>query len=386
MKCKKARRLLSEYLDNDLDKATGKQVQQHLSDCDACRNEFLGLRTTKETVGQIEPLSAPEDFLFQVHKKILQESGSKKILKILTWPFRIRLPFQFATATALTVLLVVWINVKFSESPLHMAPKKQEKLEQVDSMDTPGMPKIETVSDKDAGDKATPVKKEAVPPSAMSQSTPAPLGERSVTAPVAEKMAYAPKADSGDRENIPAAIVGASDLEEMKQPSVVEWVLKIRPSETLQPEPDIKTRNKKRYPLFVPMQKMREGGMEENTMEHLRESEEIESKSSSVNAEKELSEIKGERLRSDTGEMNQWMVMIRTAAEKFGGRSISIKKVDGDAEDMSHSTHLIEMEMPLENQKAFYEELSMTEQFKMQKAISPDKWGMTSFIRIRLVH
>ena len=380
MKCKQIRQLLSEYMDNDLDEATEKQVAQHLSVCEACQNEFLTLRSMKEALGNVEPVAAPENFLFQVHKKIQQESGFKKVLTIIARPFRMKLRFQFATATALTVLIVVLINIKMSDGPLQKAVQTSVKHEQVDSIERHDLQELSIASDSDVSDKAMP-ETPVMPSLTMKKGVSEPLLEREEAAPAALKRTYNLRAAKAPRETLPARVVGTADTESLNQSEGVEWVLQKRSFEGTLPDLESETPDMNRVPLLAAERKMQERVMKDKPLGFARQSDEIEGQSETADLKADLSGSK----EQDAGEMNEWVWIIKNTADRFGGSVISIREMDEEDQDMINAIQLLEIEMPVENQKAFYEELSTMKQFQMLEALSPGKWGETPLIRIRLV-
>lgn len=62
MTCAEARRLLSAYIDGELDEGVRRAVADHLEQCEPCRREFQTLsRTVKmiHSLGQV-PWTSPE--------------------------------------------------------------------------------------------------------------------------------------------------------------------------------------------------------------------------------------------------------------------------------------------------------------------------------------
>lgn len=78
MKCSEIRELLSLYIDNMLDDNQVKEVEEHLSSCDACRKEYNELKGIHELLGQAEMIPVPDEFSFRL-KKTLSEEKLKMI-------------------------------------------------------------------------------------------------------------------------------------------------------------------------------------------------------------------------------------------------------------------------------------------------------------------
>jgi hypothetical protein len=78
MKCIEISELLSLYIDNMLDENQVREVEEHLSSCDACRSEYNELKETVELLGQAEMIPVPDEFSFRL-KKALKEEKQKMI-------------------------------------------------------------------------------------------------------------------------------------------------------------------------------------------------------------------------------------------------------------------------------------------------------------------
>lgn len=78
MKCTEIRELLSLYIDNMLDENQVREVEEHLSSCDACRKEYNELKEIMELIGQAEMIPVPDEFSFRM-KKALREEKQKMI-------------------------------------------------------------------------------------------------------------------------------------------------------------------------------------------------------------------------------------------------------------------------------------------------------------------
>jgi anti-sigma factor RsiW len=78
MKCKKARKLLSLYIDNMLDESKTKKVEKHLSACGDCRKEYNEINEALDLLGQAEMVPVPEAFQFRL-KNALKEEKRKMV-------------------------------------------------------------------------------------------------------------------------------------------------------------------------------------------------------------------------------------------------------------------------------------------------------------------
>ena len=84
MKCNVIRELLSLYIDQMLDEGQVKDVEEHLSACNACRNEYNELKEMHELLGQVEMIPVPDALSFRL-KKALKEEKQKPSKKKSQW-------------------------------------------------------------------------------------------------------------------------------------------------------------------------------------------------------------------------------------------------------------------------------------------------------------
>ncbi len=78
MKCTEISELLSLYIDNMLDENQVREVEEHLSSCDACRKEYNELNNMLALLSQTEMIPVPDEFSFRL-KKALKEEKQKMI-------------------------------------------------------------------------------------------------------------------------------------------------------------------------------------------------------------------------------------------------------------------------------------------------------------------
>jgi hypothetical protein len=104
--CSKVSDFLSEYVDDQLDPASKRLVEEHMASCESCAAELASLQAYLGTMAAMEKMSAPEGFLAAVHERIEQPSVFERITKWLFYPLRIKLPMELAGIALATLLLV----------------------------------------------------------------------------------------------------------------------------------------------------------------------------------------------------------------------------------------------------------------------------------------
>jgi hypothetical protein len=76
--CPAAKRLFSPYLDGAVTGTEMLALQQHLSDCEACNNEYLGLRRTQQLLVNVGRPKVPADLGLKLRLAISREAAPAK--------------------------------------------------------------------------------------------------------------------------------------------------------------------------------------------------------------------------------------------------------------------------------------------------------------------
>jgi len=133
MECAEIRDLLSEYIDGALDAQTNALIDAHLRACPKCSEELDSLKTLIGELGSVESLKAPDDFLEKLHERLEPRFSFRKIMRLLFVPGRVKIPLEFATATAMAVLIFSILYIQQPEKIIPDVPqsttpvKKTEK-------------------------------------------------------------------------------------------------------------------------------------------------------------------------------------------------------------------------------------------------------------------
>lgn len=73
MKCNEIRELLSPYIDKMLDELEMREVEEHLSACSGCRNEYNEIKEMVDLLGQAAMVPVPDAFRFRLKKGLNEE-------------------------------------------------------------------------------------------------------------------------------------------------------------------------------------------------------------------------------------------------------------------------------------------------------------------------
>lgn len=103
MKCDLPRELLSGYLDGELDRAQKEEVEQHLRECEKCRNELMELERLDQQVRTLEVEEPSREFFFQLNRRIMQQVKKKPKSEL----FRLS-PILVPVAAAALVLIILF--------------------------------------------------------------------------------------------------------------------------------------------------------------------------------------------------------------------------------------------------------------------------------------
>jgi hypothetical protein len=123
MQCFKAKKLLSSYLEGQLDKHSSMQLEKHLAGCDACRRQVEDLALLIGELKGLAPVKAPPDFLDQIHARLQPRLRRHHFAKKLFHPLRIKIPLELASAAALALLIVAVIGIQKEEKPVSQKPQ-----------------------------------------------------------------------------------------------------------------------------------------------------------------------------------------------------------------------------------------------------------------------
>jgi anti-sigma factor RsiW len=104
MRCQRVHKLLSAYLDGELEVKDQKALESHLNRCESCANAFHALQTTQQLLIRAERFTAPPGFCLRLMAKLDPAPPLRFSL----------LPLFVRFAETMVLLLVIGIGVIFS--------------------------------------------------------------------------------------------------------------------------------------------------------------------------------------------------------------------------------------------------------------------------------
>lgn len=128
MDCSHVREHLSDYIDEGLEAKTKALVEEHLSECKDCQQEVASLRMLIKDLGCMETVAPPKDFLDQLHRRIERRFRFSKIVDMLSFPLRAKLPMKFAGAAVMAILVFTIIQIQRDQHSTRIIPPMQEPI------------------------------------------------------------------------------------------------------------------------------------------------------------------------------------------------------------------------------------------------------------------
>ena len=107
--CEKVSGWLPDYIDGQIDTKKRDHIESHLSGCELCRQEIVGLRTTVELLGSVEDIAVPRSFAISPVKANAMENVEEYGNWTIRW-LRPALAFSI-------VIFIVMLIVDFSTLP-----------------------------------------------------------------------------------------------------------------------------------------------------------------------------------------------------------------------------------------------------------------------------
>jgi anti-sigma factor RsiW len=73
MKCRRVRKLLSVFMDGEIDAVQGKEVERHIDSCSECAKELASLKVAMERLRSFGDAEASPDFVGSVMARVAEE-------------------------------------------------------------------------------------------------------------------------------------------------------------------------------------------------------------------------------------------------------------------------------------------------------------------------
>jgi tetratricopeptide (TPR) repeat protein len=163
MRCSKARRFISEYVDGALDARKAAELERHIEKCPVCREVLADFRGMKEAASDLEA-PEPDDAVWE-RIKVRLASGAAAAEPAAPvrvpgrWAFGLGVPaLKLAGVTALALLLVgtgVYVGLRVGSRGTARAPKNSEQytLAKLDEAEAYYQKAIKSLGEAFAGEK-----------------------------------------------------------------------------------------------------------------------------------------------------------------------------------------------------------------------------------------
>ena len=112
--------LFDDYLDGELSGAQEKKLEQHLEECESCRDELEELRQTLDLMGSLRKVNPPAEFVGKVQQRINKRSrgrffgGQEKLL--------VRIPFEWISFVIIVIMLVMYLMTVAQQPRIKPSP------------------------------------------------------------------------------------------------------------------------------------------------------------------------------------------------------------------------------------------------------------------------
>jgi len=118
MNCKKIKKLLQLYIDDDLTFGEKQQVEQHLEECSACRAELKSFSSAIQIIKSLPKVSTPPNFTEKLMSKISQIKEKERERIIPAWQMSLKklwnVPkYRYGFAAALTAAVFCFLAFTF---------------------------------------------------------------------------------------------------------------------------------------------------------------------------------------------------------------------------------------------------------------------------------
>jgi len=112
MSCKKWKKKLSSYLDNEVSYRERLKIEKHLKSCPACFNEFKQLERVHRLVQSIQPEKPRPGFYERLSERLSQEKLTLRE-KLVGWRYSWQLSFPRVGKIAVAISAVMLLSVSF---------------------------------------------------------------------------------------------------------------------------------------------------------------------------------------------------------------------------------------------------------------------------------
>ena len=83
MKCRDSVEMINSYFDNSIDPMKDKLLAEHIRSCPKCRAELDFLIEYRKLLKTVKPVSPPDNFLSEIHRKIERDKAENPFKKIV---------------------------------------------------------------------------------------------------------------------------------------------------------------------------------------------------------------------------------------------------------------------------------------------------------------
>lgn len=129
MKCEEVQSHFSDYLDKTAEGPRAKGIENHLTNCPICSEDFAGLLQCRQMIAALPDVEPPVGFTMRVMANVAEAASETSLWRRLFTPLKFKLPLQ-ATAVMLIGILTFYVYEKadYNKGPLPAAPENFSSL------------------------------------------------------------------------------------------------------------------------------------------------------------------------------------------------------------------------------------------------------------------
>lgn len=128
MKCRNVKEHLDEYIHDETKQDLKILIEEHLSTCKDCSEDFSFLKTYYNEIASFTKAKAPDDFLFKLNQRLEKETSFKQLLRKLFFPLKIKIPLETAGITAIVIFMIILFDPTQSIKQTEYTAERDQKL------------------------------------------------------------------------------------------------------------------------------------------------------------------------------------------------------------------------------------------------------------------
>jgi hypothetical protein len=201
MKCEEVQSHFSDYIDKTAEGPRAKGIENHLTNCPVCSEEFAGLLQCRQLISGLPDIEPPVGFTTRVMAQVAEAANETSFWKRLFIPLKIKLPLQ-ATAVMLIGILSFYVyeRADYNKTTLPATPQNFSPIAD------------EVTANPNGADRSIPVEQVEKPIAQTANAPKSATTEKAApstpSAPAATVPDNLPEGNAGSRRSLPIQAQG----------------------------------------------------------------------------------------------------------------------------------------------------------------------------------